>query len=210
MAFLEQRGDRSRLLFRHAGRRYTHTLKTTDEIIAEGLKGGIEKTLMLLDQKVLRIPDGVDVLSFIIGNGEVKLPEAKPTDGSPAKPQPDLTLRELRDQYLAAHAVGGDGEELAGHCLAASQALHADLQRELPGAVAVAGETARARQSPGEEEGYPQATAQPRNHPPGSCQLACCMELGGADGAGDRHVPESRAEVSQGRGETSFSDLAGD
>jgi integrase len=106
MAFLEQRGGRFRLIFRYAGRRYTHTLKTANPSIAEGLQGGIEKTLMLLDQKVLKIPDGVDVLSFIVGNGEVKLPELKPTDGSPAKPQPDLTLRELRDQYIAAHAVG--------------------------------------------------------------------------------------------------------
>ena len=37
MAFLEQRGSRFRVIFRHAGRRYTHTLKTTDEGIAEVL-----------------------------------------------------------------------------------------------------------------------------------------------------------------------------
>ena len=34
MAFLEQRGNRFRVIFRHNGRRYTHALKTADESIA--------------------------------------------------------------------------------------------------------------------------------------------------------------------------------
>src|SRR5262245_44944993 len=65
MAFLEKRGNRFRIIFRHGGRRYTHTLKTSDESIAQGLKGGIEKTLMLLHQKVLKVPDGIETLPFI-------------------------------------------------------------------------------------------------------------------------------------------------
>ena len=76
MAFLEQRGDRFRIIFRHAGRRYIRTLKTKDPAIAEGFKGAIERTLMLLDQRVLKVPDGVDVLSFVIGYGQVE--EEKP------------------------------------------------------------------------------------------------------------------------------------
>jgi hypothetical protein len=51
MAFLEKRGKWFRVIFRHGGRRYTHNLNTSDESIAQGLAGGIERTLMLLDQE---------------------------------------------------------------------------------------------------------------------------------------------------------------
>jgi len=56
MASLEQRGGHFRVIFRHASRRYTHNLNTNDESVAQGLKGGIERTLMLLDQKLVKIP----------------------------------------------------------------------------------------------------------------------------------------------------------
>jgi hypothetical protein len=107
MAFLEQRGDRFRLIFRHAGRRYTHTLKTTDAGIAQGMKGGIEKTLMLLDQKVLKVPDGVDVLSFVVGNGQVEQPPAKASTVVPTgKALKDITLGELKDRFIQTHSAG--------------------------------------------------------------------------------------------------------
>jgi hypothetical protein len=85
MAFLERRGRRFRIIFRHGGRRYSHTLKNTSESIAQGLKGGIEKTLMLLDQKVLKLPEGVDLLTFIESNGQVEpsAAAAKPPDTVP-------------------------------------------------------------------------------------------------------------------------------
>jgi integrase len=106
MAFLEKRGRRFRVIFRHAGRRYTHTLKTTDPSIAEGLKGGIEKTLMLLDQKVLKVPPGLDVLSFVLSNGQVEQPAAQPAEEANGTPPADMTLRELKDRYLEAHSAG--------------------------------------------------------------------------------------------------------
>ena len=56
MAFLEQRGEWFRVIFRHAGVRYTHTLKTTSQKQAETLAGGIEKNLMLIDQQLLHVP----------------------------------------------------------------------------------------------------------------------------------------------------------
>jgi integrase len=106
MAFLEKRGSRFRVIFRHAGRRYTHTLKTTDEGIAQGLMGGIEKTLMLLDQKVLRLPEGVGVLPFVVGNGQVEQPAAKPAVATDGTPGPETTLRELKDHYVRTHSAG--------------------------------------------------------------------------------------------------------
>jgi hypothetical protein len=106
MAFLEKRGSRFRVIFRHAGRRYTHTLKTTDEGIASGLKGGIEKTLMLLDQKVLKVPEGVEVLSFVVSNGQVEQPAVKPAEEANGTAPKDITLRELKDRYLHTHGAG--------------------------------------------------------------------------------------------------------
>jgi integrase len=106
MASLERRGRRFRVIFRHAGRRYTHTLRTTDEGIAAGLKGGIEKTLMLLDQKVLKVPEGMEVLSFIVGNGQVDRPSARPAEDTVGTPPKEVTLGELKDRYLQTHAAG--------------------------------------------------------------------------------------------------------
>jgi integrase len=106
MAFLEKRGSRFRVIFRHDGRRYTHTLKTTDESIAQGLKGGIEKTLMLLDQKVLKVPDGVEVLSFVVSNGHVGQPSSQPAEQANGKPGGEITLRELKDRYIQTYSAG--------------------------------------------------------------------------------------------------------
>ena len=48
MAFVERRGQWYRGVFRHKGQRYTHTLNTKDQEIANGILGGVQKTLMLL------------------------------------------------------------------------------------------------------------------------------------------------------------------
>jgi integrase len=106
MAFLERRGNRFRVIFRYGGRRYTHTLTTTDENIAQGLKGGIEKTLMLLEQKVLKVPAGVEVLSFVLGNGHVEQPPARPDETANGAPPQEVTLHELKDCYLQTHSAG--------------------------------------------------------------------------------------------------------
>ncbi len=97
MAFLEKRGQGFRVIFRHAGRRCTHTLKTTDETIADGLKGGIERTLMLLDQNVFKVPEGVEVLSFVLGNGQVEESSSAPTKETNGTQPKNITLGELND-----------------------------------------------------------------------------------------------------------------
>ena len=106
MAFLEQRGDHYRVIFRYAGRRYTHTLNTTNPTIAQGLVGGIEKTLMVLDQKLLTIPDGVAVLPFVVGNGQVEPSQAKDGEAEVGQRCKDITLGELRDGYIQTHSAG--------------------------------------------------------------------------------------------------------
>jgi integrase len=106
MAFLEKRGNRFRVIFRYDGRRYTHALATEDEGIAQGLIGGIEKTLMLLDQKVLKVPDGVEILSFIVSNGHVDQSPSQCTDITNATVREGITLGELKGDYVQAHSAG--------------------------------------------------------------------------------------------------------
>jgi hypothetical protein len=77
MAFLKRCGNRFRVIFRHTGRRYTHTLKTDNPAIAQGLKGRIERTLMLIDPKMLKVPQGVEVLPFIVGSGRRDVPRSE-------------------------------------------------------------------------------------------------------------------------------------
>jgi hypothetical protein len=96
VASLEKRGNRFRLIFRFAGRRYAHALRTSNPKTAEILRGGAEKTLMLLEQQVLRIPDGVSVADFIVSDGKAEPPRPAPVV---------LTLQQLRDRFKA-HAAG--------------------------------------------------------------------------------------------------------
>ena len=66
MAFAEKRGDRYRIVFRFGGKRYRQTLDTGDEAVADSVVGGVKRTLMLLEQRVLKIPDDGDVLTFVM------------------------------------------------------------------------------------------------------------------------------------------------
>ena len=52
------------------------------------------------------MPDGVDLLSFVVGNGQVNTAPATPDGKQTAPPSADITLRELKDHYLQAHSAG--------------------------------------------------------------------------------------------------------
>jgi hypothetical protein len=71
MAFAEKRGDWYRIVFRFGGKRYRQTLDTGDEAVADSVVGGVKRTLMLLEQRVLKIPDDGDVLTFVMSNGQL-------------------------------------------------------------------------------------------------------------------------------------------
>ena len=59
MAFAEKRGDWYRIVFRFQGKRYRQTLDTADESVAKSVVGGVERTLMLIEQRALQIPSKV-------------------------------------------------------------------------------------------------------------------------------------------------------
>ena len=98
MASLELRHHTYRVVFMHAGRRYGFSLDTGDRPTAEALCGGVEKTLMLLGQGILRVPDGADVVAFVRSGGKAD---------DPASPAPAaVTFATLRERYLATHRGG--------------------------------------------------------------------------------------------------------
>ena len=69
MASLELRNQKYRVVFMHAGRKYGYSLDTADLETAEGLRGGVEKTLMLIQQKAIPVPEGIDMVEFVKAGG---------------------------------------------------------------------------------------------------------------------------------------------
>jgi integrase len=99
MASIEQRGNRFRIIFRYAGKRYAGALKTTKRREAEALVGVVDRALQHLEQGVLDLPPDTDLLTFVLSGG-------KRTDKPRPAPTPIVTFGELRDRYLRAHGNG--------------------------------------------------------------------------------------------------------
>lgn len=99
MASLEKRNQTYRIVFMHGGKRHGFSLKTGDRREAETLAGGVAKTLMRIEQKLLKVPAGVDIVTFVQNDGRVE--EAAPY--SAAEP---ITFAQFRDRYLATHEDG--------------------------------------------------------------------------------------------------------
>jgi integrase len=97
MATVERRNGRFRLIFYLTGKRYSASLRTADPREADAIAGSAERTLMLLQQGVLTVPEGADLVPFVLSGG--KLTERP-------KPPPALRLGELCDRYLRAHELG--------------------------------------------------------------------------------------------------------
>ena len=99
MASLEKRSNFFRVVFMYQGRRYSYSLGTGNRPDAEELRGGIEKTLMRIEQNLLKVPAGLDIVTFVKNDGQVVEPVSS-TDSAL------VTLREFCDQYLDAHSSG--------------------------------------------------------------------------------------------------------
>jgi hypothetical protein len=97
MATVERRNDRFRLIFYHAGKRYAASLKTTSQREADSVAGSVDRTLMLMQQGVLALPQGADLAAFVLSSGRC---EEKP------KPPTIRTLSEFKDRYLQAVGLG--------------------------------------------------------------------------------------------------------
>lgn len=97
MATIERRNDRFRVIFYHSGRRHTSSLKTDDLDEANRIAGSVERTLSLIRQGSLRVPDSADFVQFVLSAGhQTQLPKCAIV----------RTFKELRDRYLEVMSIG--------------------------------------------------------------------------------------------------------
>jgi hypothetical protein len=57
------------LMFRYSGKQYQKSLKTTDEVTAELLKGKIKLTILELERGRRTLPEGSDLWEFLESDG---------------------------------------------------------------------------------------------------------------------------------------------
>ncbi len=98
MATLQVRNNSYRILFCYAGHRYSFTIGAVTPREAENCAAAVDQTLLRMEQRLLHLPEGADVVAFVKSGGQVEEPTAPP-------PEP-LSLQKLTDAYLAAHGVG--------------------------------------------------------------------------------------------------------
>jgi integrase len=99
MAGLQERNGSFRILFRHHGKQHAFTLGTVSREEAEAKVRQTDYLLMRLRQRLLVLPAGTDIVTFIRHDG--KAPDAGPT--LPDAPRQAVTLSHLKDRYLATH-----------------------------------------------------------------------------------------------------------
>jgi hypothetical protein len=92
VASLELRNQTFLIVFMFRGRKDGYSLDTGDRDTAEGLRGGVAKTLMRVEQNLLPFPEGADVVEFVKYDG-------RPSEKQVAPPAP-LTLAQLRRSTL--------------------------------------------------------------------------------------------------------------
>jgi hypothetical protein len=97
MAGIEVRDGRYNIIVRYGGKRFVRSLKTDDEDEAMGRKLRVEENIRLVESGRLQIPDGTDVITFLLSDGKLNhKPVAKAT----------LTLTQLFDEFFDAIPEG--------------------------------------------------------------------------------------------------------
>jgi integrase len=103
MATLERRNDHFRIIFFYKNKRYAQSLHTGDIKEAETLRGGIEERLMRLNQNLVELRPGADLVDYVVSGINIAEGERPAAQGPP----PDkITFAKLRDAYLETHAHG--------------------------------------------------------------------------------------------------------
>jgi hypothetical protein len=93
VASLQRRNDSWRVIFRFRGLQHFITIGEVDETEAQGVKARYEYLLRLLKQRLLTIPQGMDIVTFLRQDGKL-------TDSAPEADTPELTFAQVRDGYL--------------------------------------------------------------------------------------------------------------
>src|SRR5580700_9901106 len=102
MASLQERNGSYRILFCHHGKLHAFTIGKVAKDEAENKARQVDYLLMRLKQRLIVLPDGTDIVSFIEHDG--KPPEAGPTLAD--SPRQVITISMLRDRYISTYANG--------------------------------------------------------------------------------------------------------
>jgi hypothetical protein len=102
MASLQKKGDSYYCQFMYHGRRHTFTVGAVEESEAENKARQVDYLLMRLKQRLIVLPDGTDIVTFVQHDGQP--PDTGPTLA--AAPRQAVTLGHLKERYLTTHANG--------------------------------------------------------------------------------------------------------
>lgn len=99
MASLQTRNGSHRLLFQFADKQHTFTIGKVSPAEAAQWKAKAEHLLMRLEQRLLTLPPGVDIVTFVRC-------DEKPPAAAQSVTDRHATLHDLREAYLKTHAHG--------------------------------------------------------------------------------------------------------
>src|SRR4051812_19122538 len=99
MAALQERNGSFRILFRHHGKQSAFKLGKVSREEAEATVGCVDLLLLRLGQRLISLPPGVDLVTFLRHGGSVPA-----TGEEPAVTAAAPTLGSLRDEYLKTHS----------------------------------------------------------------------------------------------------------
>ncbi|HLI76824.1 MAG TPA: site-specific integrase [Acidobacteriaceae bacterium] len=102
MASLQERNGSYRVLFCYHGKLHTFTIGKVKQDEAENKARQVDYLLMRLKQRLIVLPEGTDIVTFIEHDG-------KPPDIGPKladAPRQAVTLGRLKERYLTTHANG--------------------------------------------------------------------------------------------------------
>jgi integrase len=102
MASLQERNGSYRVQFLYHGKLHSFTLGKVESGEAETKARQIEYLLMRLKQRLIVLPEGTDIVTFVEYDGNP--PNGGPT--LPDAPRKAVTLGQLKDRYLSTYANG--------------------------------------------------------------------------------------------------------
>src|SRR5262245_27789720 len=112
MAWLQSRNGSWRVMFRHQGNQHTFWVGEVAEAEAHAIAAKVDYWLMRLKQKLVSLPPGCDVVTFVQYDG--KPPEHAAILAAERK---ELTLEGLRDAYFRSQKVKQEETSLDGIAL---------------------------------------------------------------------------------------------
>jgi integrase len=102
MASLQERNGSYRVLFCYHGKLHTFTIGQVGKDEAENKARQVDYLLMRLKQRLIVLPEGTDIVTFVEHDG--KPPATGPTLAD--APRQAITLGHLKERYLTTHANG--------------------------------------------------------------------------------------------------------